>query len=113
MHPPPLTSQGHSAWINDAAITRDGARVITVSGDHLCAIWNVATGACVGGRRGGCARGLHAEMLGGRVSGQAGWAGGQVGAWAGGRVDLRVYGWAVCSWGTAGHDGVETLKPKP
>ena len=36
--------QGHSGWVNDADITRDGMRVVTVSGDHRGAVWDVVTG---------------------------------------------------------------------
>ena len=37
--------QGHGAWISDAAITRIGSHVVTVSGDSTGILWNATTGA--------------------------------------------------------------------
>lgn len=36
-----------AAWVNDAVITRDGSRAVTVSGDALARVWDVKTGSLV------------------------------------------------------------------
>jgi WD40 repeat protein len=33
-----------AAWVNDAVITRDGSRAVTVAGDALARVWDVSTG---------------------------------------------------------------------
>ncbi len=38
---------GHTGGVNDALITADGARVLTLSKDCTARVWDAATGACL------------------------------------------------------------------
>lgn len=42
-------AQGHGAWISDAAISRVGGQVVTVSGDSTGILWDATTGGVGGG----------------------------------------------------------------
>jgi predicted NACHT family NTPase len=40
-----VTLSGHADWVNSAAFSPDGARVVTASFDHTARVWDVKTGA--------------------------------------------------------------------
>eukprot|EP00879_Flechtneria_rotunda_P031590 GHRR01034527.1.p1 GENE.GHRR01034527.1~~GHRR01034527.1.p1 ORF type:complete len:173 (+),score=34.05 GHRR01034527.1:167-685(+) len=39
--------EGHTSWINDAALLRGGSQAVTVSGDSTARLWDTRTQECV------------------------------------------------------------------
>lgn len=37
---------GHNGWVSDAALSHDGKRCVTVSGDGTARVWDTASGRC-------------------------------------------------------------------
>ena len=57
-----LIPQGHGAWISDAAITKCGSHVVTVSGDETGILWNAKTGEMITGG-GGALVNMHTSKI--------------------------------------------------
>ena len=41
------TLEGHGGWLSDVAITYNGTRGVTVSGDELAVVWDLHSGVCL------------------------------------------------------------------
>src|SRR5207302_10535880 len=58
LHPPgtPLirTLEGHSSWVTGVAVSADGRRAVSASGDNTLKVWDVETGRELGTLQVGC-----------------------------------------------------------